>query len=61
MFPLHTIFPSLVPNRDLGMEESLFARLDNTGGTYELDLQYRMNRLDKWPWPRHDLIILSLR
>ncbi|KAK2182354.1 hypothetical protein NP493_357g00002 [Ridgeia piscesae] len=29
--------------RDLGMEESLFARLDDTGGTYELDLQYRMN------------------
>ena len=26
------------------MAESLFARLDSTGGTYELNVQYRMNR-----------------
>ncbi|XP_013379222.1 DNA replication ATP-dependent helicase/nuclease DNA2 [Lingula anatina] len=29
--------------RELGMDESLFMRLDNTGATYELNLQYRMN------------------
>ena len=26
------------------MAESLFHRLDATGGTYELNMQYRMNR-----------------
>ena len=30
--------------RDLGMADSLFARLDDTGATYELNMQYRMNR-----------------
>ena len=36
--------PSHDVRRELGMAESLFSRLDDTGGTYELDLQYRMNR-----------------
>ncbi|XP_050408046.1 DNA replication ATP-dependent helicase/nuclease DNA2 [Patella vulgata] len=31
--------------RDLGMEESLFIRLDGMGASYELNLQYRMNRV----------------
>ena len=31
-------------DRDLGMDRSLFVELDDTGGTYELNLQYRMNR-----------------
>ncbi|BFZ18502.1 hypothetical protein BsWGS_21541 [Bradybaena similaris] len=31
--------------RNLGMDESLFARLDSTGATYDLCLQYRMNRV----------------
>ncbi|CAH1801027.1 unnamed protein product [Owenia fusiformis] len=39
--------PPVVQNkasRELGMSESLFLRLDPTGATYELNLQYRMNR-----------------
>ncbi|CAG5133176.1 unnamed protein product [Candidula unifasciata] len=31
--------------RNLRMDESLFARLDDTGATYDLCLQYRMNRV----------------
>ena len=31
-------------DRDLGMSESLFARLDECGATFDLNLQYRMNR-----------------
>ena len=27
------------------MDESLFVRLENTGATFDLNLQYRMNRL----------------
>jgi len=33
-----------VCNSELGMDESLFRRLDNGGATYQLNLQYRMNR-----------------
>jgi len=32
-------------NSGLGMDDSLFVRLDNCGATYQLNLQYRMNRL----------------
>jgi len=32
--------------RALGMDESLFCRLDGLGATHELCLQYRMNRWD---------------
>ncbi|GFO46497.1 hypothetical protein PoB_007300200 [Plakobranchus ocellatus] len=31
--------------RSLGMDESLFVKLDNRGATYDLNLQYRMNRV----------------
>lgn len=31
-------------NSDLGMAESLFVRLDGSGTSYQLHLQYRMNR-----------------
>ncbi|CAL1536163.1 unnamed protein product, partial [Lymnaea stagnalis] len=31
--------------RNLGMDESLFARLEGCGATYDLNLQYRMNRV----------------
>lgn len=30
--------------RELGMGESLFARLDDAGATFDLNLQYRMNK-----------------
>lgn len=30
--------------RGLGMDESLFVRLENGPATFELNLQYRMNR-----------------
>ncbi|XP_041378709.1 DNA replication ATP-dependent helicase/nuclease DNA2-like [Gigantopelta aegis] len=30
--------------RNLGMSESLFVRLDDTGATFDLNLQYRMNK-----------------
>jgi len=31
-------------NSALGMDKSLFVRLDGCGATYQLNLQYRMNR-----------------
>ena len=31
-------------DRGLGMDESLFMRLENTRATFDLNLQYRMNR-----------------
>jgi superfamily I DNA and/or RNA helicase len=34
----------LLPDREMGMSESLFARLDSPDATVCLDVQYRMNQ-----------------
>lgn len=47
---------TVISHRGLGMDESLFLRLENGPATFELNLQYRMNR-----YMYHLKIILSLQ
>jgi len=42
----HSLFV-LISVSDLGMDQSLFVRLDGCSATYQLNLQYRMNRLSR--------------